>query len=89
MPDAPVNTEANEPFEYWEDAYEAIQIFRRYLSDQWTYSFGGPAALNVNAALAIIEKIHRKPARQLRLLEEVKAFANGVLTHFYESQKKS
>lgn len=89
MPDAPAATDSNEPFEYWEDAHEAIQCFRQYLSDQWTYSFGGPAALNVNAALAIIEKMHKKPAKQLRVLEEVKAFANGVLKHFYEQQKQS
>ncbi|MDI1278074.1 DUF1799 domain-containing protein [Methylobacter sp.] len=89
MPDAPANKDSEDPFEYWEDAHEAIQCFRQYLSDQWIYNFNGPAALDVSQALGIIEKLHRKPARQLRLLEEVKAFANGVLTHFYEQQKKS
>jgi hypothetical protein len=87
MPDAPAPAD-NEPFEYWEEAHEAIQIFRQYLSDQWTYSFGGPAALDVSKALSVIERLHKKPAKQLRLLEEVKAFANGVLTHFFEQQKK-
>jgi len=77
------------PFEYWEEAHEAIMCFIQYLSDQWIYSFGGIAALDGSQALAVIERLHRKPARQLRLLEEVKAFATGVLKHFHEQQKKS
>jgi hypothetical protein len=89
MPDSPAPADSNEPFEYWEDAHEAIQCFRHYLCDQWIYSFSGPAALDVSKALSIIERMHRKPAKQLRLLEEVKAFANGVLKHIYEQQKKS
>jgi hypothetical protein len=88
MPEMPVNDNADEPFEYWEDAHDAIVCFQCYLSDQWIYSFGGPAALDVSKALSIIERLHRKPARQLQLLEEVKAFASGVLSHFYEQQKK-
>ncbi len=79
----------DEPFEYWEEGDEAIFCFIRYLSDQWIYSFGGIAALDGSQALAVIERLHRKPARQLRLLEEVKAFAVGVLKHFHEQQKKS
>lgn len=79
----------DEPFEYWEEADEAICCFIQYLSDQWIYSFGGIAALDISQALAVIERLHRKPARQLRLLEEVKAFATGVLKHFHEQQKKS
>jgi len=77
------------PFEYCPEAAEAIVTFTCYLADQWIYSFGGIAALDVSQALAVIEKLHSKPARQLRLLEEVKAFASGVLKHFYEQQKKS
>jgi hypothetical protein len=87
MPDSPDQATENEPFEYWADAHEAVMCFRQYLSDQWIYSFGGPAALDVSKALNVIERMHKKPAKQLRLLEEVKAFANGVLTHIYERQK--
>lgn len=89
MPEATAQADSDEPFEYWEDAHEAVQTFRLYLSDQWTYSFSGPAALDVSKALSVIERMHKKPGKQLRLLEEVKAFANGVLTHIYEQQKKS
>ncbi len=77
MPDVEVIDDG--PFEYWPEADEAINTFTRYLSDQWIYSFGGIAALDVSHALAVISRLHRKPARQLRLLEEVKAFATGVL----------
>ncbi|MGZ8172873.1 MULTISPECIES: DUF1799 domain-containing protein [Methylobacter] len=87
MPEVEVIEEG--PFEYWPEADEAIATFTRYLSDQWIYSFGGIAALDVSQALAVIDKLHKKPVRQLRLLEEVKAFASGVLKHFYEQQKKS
>lgn len=76
------------PFEYWEEAHEAIMCFIQYLSDQWIYSFGGIAALDGSQALAVIERLHRKPARQLRRLEEVKAFAVGVLMVIHEKQKQ-
>lgn len=82
MPSAPILDDG--PYEYWPEAEEAIVCFVRYLSDQWVHSFGGPAALDVSQALAVIEKLHRKPARQLLLLEEVKAFANGVLAHLHK-----
>ena len=77
LPDAEVIEDG--PFIYWQEADEAITTFIRYLSDQWTYSFSGVAALDVSQALAVIDKLHSKPARQLRLLEQVKAFAAGVL----------
>jgi len=73
----------DEPFEYWPEAEEAIICFIRYLSDQWIYSFGGIAALDNQQALAVIERLHQKPARQLRLLEEVKHFASGVLSYVH------
>ncbi|MGZ5056468.1 MAG: DUF1799 domain-containing protein [Methylobacter sp.] len=82
MPDVEVIDEG--PFEYWPEADEAITTFTRYLSDQWIHSFSGIAALDVSQALAVIEKLHRKPARQLRLLEEVKAFATGVLLYIHK-----
>ena len=85
MPEA-VNTDAG--FEYWAEGHEAVMCFCRYLSDQWIYSFGGAAALDVKQALAVIGCLHKKPAKQLRRLEEVKAFAGGVLMFIREKQEK-
>jgi hypothetical protein len=74
-------------FEYWAEGHDAVLCFSRYLYDQWIYSFGGVAALDVSQALAVISCLHRKPAKQLRLLEEVKAFAAGVLMSIHEKNK--
>jgi hypothetical protein len=77
----------DDAFEYWAEGHEAVMCFSRYLSDQWIYSFGGVAALDVSQALAVIGCLHKHPANRLRLLEEVKAVAAGVLKYIHEKQK--
>jgi hypothetical protein len=75
-------------FKYFYDAHEAVLLFTTFLQNQWVFTFGGIAALNLELALKIIDKYPWRNSKKLKLLEEVKAFADGVLM-FQNEQTKS
>ena len=83
-----VHVPDDDGFIYWYDAHRAIQIFLKYLTGAWLFTMAGVAGLDVNAALAVIREVETVPKKRLRLLQEVRYFAAGVMKYSDEQSKK-
>lgn len=78
-----------EPFYYWPEGHDAVVIMTEYCADQWREGFNGISSLDLAAVMPVIQLFRKKRTAQLILLEEVKAFAAGVLKYINEQRKQS
>ena len=78
----------HEPYVYWHECHTAIECYLTYLTEAWTFvPMGGLLGLDLVQTLAVIPLYSRRRTRQLTLLAEIKAFADGV-KKFHDEQAK-
>jgi hypothetical protein len=83
-------TPAHEPYVYWHECHTAIECYLSFLTESWTFvPMGGLLGLDLVQCMAVIPLYSKRRSKQLALLAEIKAFAQGVKQYHDEQAEKA